>query len=244
LKSAELEQELRIHNEEVISQAKKELTDYIEAEIDAVEQRIKDDLNIVTTDDGTTSSDGTVLGSPGNVSIKRVPYGIDKFGKNIYGEGSADGYGLYVTDSDSGDLEIGDEDGNVLVRFDEGHIQTKNFNSRNVSQTYSSGNPVLGSKSSETNTEVYNTETIVNPLEEALKAMGFILVKAILPPRAKKPETEGYYLKENTAGNIQNLTYFDGIEYTETVKCESGKMYSVNGMIYAFNGETCKLLGQ
>jgi hypothetical protein len=123
LKSAELEQELMIHNEEVISQAKKELTDYIEAEIDAVEQRIKDDLNIVTTDDGTTSSDGTVLGSPGNVSIKRVPYGIDKCGKNIYGEGSADGvYGLYVTDSDSGDLEIGDEDGNVLVRFDEGHI--------------------------------------------------------------------------------------------------------------------------
>ena len=245
LKSAELEQELMIHNEEVISQAKKELTDYIEAEIDAVEQRIKDDLNIVTTDDGTTSSDGTVLGSPGNVSIKRVPYGIDKFGKNIYGEGSADGvYGLYVTDSDSGDLEIGDEDGNVLVRFDEGHIQTKNFDSRDVSPTYSADNPVLGSKSLDADDETTrNTVNAINPIEEALKAMGFITVKAILPPRAKKPETEGYYLKENTTGNIQNLTYFDGTEYTETVKCESGKMYSVNGLIYAFNGETCKLLG-
>jgi lysophospholipase L1-like esterase len=37
---------------------------------------------------------------------------------------------LYTSDTDNGDLEISDENRNVLVRFSEGEVQTKNFNSK------------------------------------------------------------------------------------------------------------------
>lgn len=80
-------------------------------------------------------------------------------------------------------------------------------------------------------------------IQNILVSVGIVLIKGILAPRAKKPEEAGYYLKQNTAGNIQNYVLFDGNEYSDTIKCESGKMYSVNGLIYTFNGETCELLG-
>lgn len=69
-------------------------------------------------------------------------------------------------------------------------------------------------------------------------------VSGLLVPYAKKPSSAGYYLKQNTAGNIASITYFDGNEYTQTEKCVSGKMYIMNNLIYVFNGETCKLLGE
>lgn len=80
-------------------------------------------------------------------------------------------------------------------------------------------------------------------IQNLFVSVGIILIKGILAPRAKKPEESGYYLKQNKAGNIQNYVFFDGNDYTDTMKCESGKIYSVNGLIYAFNGETCELLG-
>ena len=80
-------------------------------------------------------------------------------------------------------------------------------------------------------------------IQNLFVSVGIILIKGILAPRAKKPEEAGYYLKQNTAGNIQNYVFFNGNDYTDTMKCESGKMYSVNGLIYVFNGETCELLG-
>ena len=80
-------------------------------------------------------------------------------------------------------------------------------------------------------------------IQNLLVSVGIILIKGILAPRVKKPEKAGYYLKQNKAGNIQNYVFFNGNDYTDTMKCESGKMYSVNGLIYVFNGETCELLG-
>lgn len=78
---------------------------------------------------------------------------------------------------------------------------------------------------------------------EKIVALGIIPVNEILQARAKKPEVPGLYLKTNTAGLIQTYVLFDGEDYKETVKCEQGKMYSVKGTIYVFDGETCKPLG-
>lgn len=68
-------------------------------------------------------------------------------------------------------------------------------------------------------------------------------IAGLLVPYAKKPTEVGYYLKKNTAGNITNITYFDGNDYAQTDKCISGKMYIMDGLVYVFNGETCKPLG-
>lgn len=42
-----------------------------------------------------------------------------------------------VLDGDESDLDVSDDDGNVIARFKDGHIQTQKFNSRNI------GNPDL-----------------------------------------------------------------------------------------------------
>lgn len=77
-----------------------------------------------------------------------------------------------------------------------------------------------------------------------LKSLGIVMCEGILVPRQKKPEDEGYYLKQDTKGFIAQFVFFDGTDYTETQKCETGKIYSVNGVNYVFNGETCKPLGE
>ena len=69
-------------------------------------------------------------------------------------------------------------------------------------------------------------------------------IAGLLVPYAKKPTEAGFYLKKNTAGNIANITHFDGNDYTLTDKCISGKMYIMDGLVYVFNGETCKPLGE
>ena len=78
---------------------------------------------------------------------------------------------------------------------------------------------------------------------EQIIALGIYPIIGIMTPR-KKPNVVGYYLKENTNGNITNVAYYNGETFDVVDKCQYGKMYSVNGLIYVFNGETCKLLGE
>ena len=78
---------------------------------------------------------------------------------------------------------------------------------------------------------------------EQIIALGIYPINGIMTPR-KKPNVVGYYLKENTNGNITNVAYYNGETFDVVDKCQYGKMYSVNGLIYVFNGETCKLLGE
>ena len=78
---------------------------------------------------------------------------------------------------------------------------------------------------------------------EQIIALGIYPINGIMSPR-KKPNEVGYYLKENTNGNITNVAYYNGETFDVVDKCQYGKMYSVNGLIYVFNGETCKLLGE
>ena len=87
-------------------------------------------------------------------------------------------------------------------------------------------------------------ENVSNSLStEQIIALGIYPINGIMAPR-KKPNEVGYYLKENTNGNITNVAYFNGETFDVVDKCQYGKMYSVNGLIYVFNGETCKLLGE
>lgn len=98
-------------------------------------------------------------------------------------------------------------------------------------------------ESDDQNEETADEKVAVTEEQENYLPFGVYLCKGILLPRAKKPEVPGYYLKQNTSEQIQSLVFFDGTEYTDTQKCQSGKMYSVNGVIYVFDGTTCKLLG-
>lgn len=91
--------------------------------------------------------------------------------------------------------------------------------------------------------EISQINSIQSLTFDNLIALGIIPVVGILQPRAKKPEAVGLYLKTNTSGQIQNYVLFDGEDYKETVKCEPGKLYSVQGVIYVFDGETCKPIG-
>lgn len=84
-----------------------------------------------------------------------------------------------------------------------------------------------------------------NAVDSYLKTLGIVKCCGIMT--AKKKFTEdmpyGLYLKKNTAGNITTV-----IEHTETEdksdKCKYGLLYSVEGVLYVFNGTTCTLLGE
>lgn len=88
----------------------------------------------------------------------------------------------------------------------------------------------------ESSEEISTTEVLINA--------GIIPVTGILKPRERKPSESGYYLKQDTSGNITSCVLFDGTDYSENAKCQMGKLYSMKGLLYVFNGETCKLLGQ
>jgi hypothetical protein len=97
-------------------------------------------------------------------------------------------------------------------------------------------------------TELKNTENVekenTESVSEIMFSAGIIPINGIILPRAKKPDNPGYYFKQNTAGNILNYAIFDGTDYVETVKCETGKIYSYDGYIYSFNGTTCLKFGE
>ena len=80
-------------------------------------------------------------------------------------------------------------------------------------------------------------------MDSILNDMGIVQITGILQPRSKKPEASGKYLKQNTRGIIDTWVEFDGEEYSEPMRCEAGKIYSVNGLNYQFNGRTCKVIG-
>lgn len=80
-------------------------------------------------------------------------------------------------------------------------------------------------------------------MDSILNEMGIVQITGILQPRSKKPEVSGKYLKQNTRGIIDTWVEFDGEEYSEPMRCEAGKIYSVNSLNYQFNGRTCKVIG-
>lgn len=82
-------------------------------------------------------------------------------------------------------------------------------------------------------------------INEVLKSLGILKCESILGAKKKFTEDMAYglYLKKNASGNITSV-----VNHTEsediTEKCKSGILYSVEGLLYVFNGTTCKLLGE
>lgn len=80
---------------------------------------------------------------------------------------------INMGDSDMGDLNISDESGNVLVRFENGNIQTKNFNSSNSTNVFKdssdadlnisdeNGNVIIRSKNGHIKTKFFNSEDYI-----------------------------------------------------------------------------------
>ena len=80
-------------------------------------------------------------------------------------------------------------------------------------------------------------------MDTLLNTMGIIQIEGIVQARAKKPVAVGRYLRQNTRGVIDTWAMFDGDEFGEPVQCETGKIYSVGGVNYQFNGSTCTVIG-
>ena len=80
-------------------------------------------------------------------------------------------------------------------------------------------------------------------MDSILNDMGIVQIIGILQPRSKTPEVPGKYLKQNTRGIIDTWAEFDGEEFSEPIRCEAGKIYSVSSVNYQFNGRTCKVIG-
>ena len=88
-----------------------------------------------------------------------------------------------LTDADDSDLDITDENGNVLARFKDGHIQTKEFDSRNTSDmlkedgtfddlniTDEFGNVILRLRNGHIITEKFDSENASSEILEKVQA--------------------------------------------------------------------------
>ena len=80
-------------------------------------------------------------------------------------------------------------------------------------------------------------------MNSLLASMGIIRIDGIIDESAS-PETSGNWLVRNADGNIYGYIYFDGEHNSDVCLCETGKIYSVDGVNYQFNGTTCTIIGE
>lgn len=81
-------------------------------------------------------------------------------------------------------------------------------------------------------------------LDSELESLGIVKCIEILSSKKKLTEDNapGLYLKKNKDGDITTVLSWDGNE-SSSVKCVYGKLYSVQSLLYVWNGKTLKLLG-
>jgi len=77
-----------------------------------------------------------------------------------------------------------------------------------------------------------------------LAMMGVLVMDGIVIGKKQKPSKSGHYLRGTSKNKIDTYATWDGNDWSESVDCTTGKMYSVDGTIYQFNGTTCIPLGQ
>ena len=220
-KFEDLKKEYEVYCDEQLTNAVRELEDKLDTRFKTLEEELKRQLGLLEND-GTTTSDGTLLGAS--------RYNTVRYKQSVK---------PVITQAEDDDYLMGapQEPDETVLKLDE--LMKK----VDVLQTMVDELSVEKEEVVDSSTQAVSEKS--EQFEETVEYLpfGMYLCKGILLPRAKKPETPGYYLKQNTSEQIQTIVYFNGTEYTETDKCRSGKMYSVDGSIYVFNGETCKLLG-
>ena len=80
-------------------------------------------------------------------------------------------------------------------------------------------------------------------VDTLLASMGIIRIDGIIDESAS-PVTSGQWLVRNTDGNIWGYVSSDGEHLSDVCHCEIGKIYSVNGVNYQFDGTTCRIIGE
>ena len=95
---------------------------------------------------------------------------------------------------------------------------------------------------SEQPAEVDVTTVVNERVAQALDMFGVMLMDGISTLN-KKSEKPGRYLIKGQKSKITTWADWDGENWSEAQKCEKGRLYSVNGLMYKFNGTTCVLLG-
>lgn len=76
-----------------------------------------------------------------------------------------------------------------------------------------------------------------------LASMGIIRIDGIIDDSAT-PYNSGCWLVRNEDGNIYGYIYSDNDNLSDICHCETGKIYSVNGINYQFDGTTCNVIGE
>jgi hypothetical protein len=95
---------------------------------------------------------------------------------------------------------------------------------------------------SEQPAEVDVTTVVNERVAKTLDMLGVMLMDGISTLN-KKSEKPGRYLIKGQKSKITTWADWDGENWSEAQKCEKGRLYSVNGLMYKFNGTTCVLLG-
>jgi hypothetical protein len=87
-------------------------------------------------------------------------------------------------------------------------------------------------------------DAVTTQVTAMLAMMGVLVMDGIVTGKKQKPANVGRYLRGASKNKIDTYATWDGNDWSESVDCTTGKMYSVDGTIYQFNGTTCIPLGQ
>ena len=87
-------------------------------------------------------------------------------------------------------------------------------------------------------------DAVTTQVTAMLAMMGVLVMDGIVTGKKQKPANAGRYLRGASKNKIDTYATWDGNDWSESVDCTTGKMYSVDGTIYQFNGTTCIPLGQ
>ena len=80
-------------------------------------------------------------------------------------------------------------------------------------------------------------------INNILDTMGIIRIDGIIDDTSE-PDTAGRYLVRNGYGDVYGTEYSDGSNMSDVTPCETGKIYSVGGINYQFDGTTVCIIGE
>lgn len=98
---------------------------------------------------------------------------------------------------------------------------------------YGSPSPVMTDMTNEMNLLINNI----------LDTIGIIRIDGIIDDTVE-PVKSGRYLVRNSSGDVYGTLFTDGNNVSDVTSCETGKIYSVGGINYQFDGTTVSIIGE
>ena len=87
------------------------------------------------------------------------------------------------------------------------------------------------------------TREIDMMVNNILDSMGIIRIDGIIDENAE-PANAGRYLVRNSSGDVYGTKYSDGNAISDVTPCKLGKIYSMGGINYMFDGTTVSIIGE